>query len=154
LHEEAKTTLKGLQYIINEQIKDTSRGSLVSLIIIVFTIGELGAHSREQRRLSSFVGDLVGSGADRKPFTRVVSLLSRHYSSKDSIYALLGAAVDIAIPFSKVIAEVVDFYLDSVRDAQRTEIIDLANRPSEDEEAQKLLLGYMLESQSKHFTGN
>ena len=91
----------------------------------------------------------MGSEADKKPFNRVVSSLSRHYSSKESIFALLRTAIDIALPFSKVIAQVVDFYLDSARDAQRAEIISLASRPSKDEEAQKLLLGYVLEAQSK-----
>ena len=60
--------------------------------------------------------------------------------------------MDVALPFAKVIAQVIDFYLDDARAAERAEIVKLANRPSNDAEAKKLLLGYVLEAQ-REFLG-
>ncbi|KAI0683948.1 heme peroxidase [Cytidiella melzeri] len=139
-HQTAKVVVQDLQHVIDEKVKDIPRfGSLVSSHFPSYL-----------RRVSTLVSDLWSDANHNAPASnKVFSALSRDRSSsmKEVSSTLLRMAIDIAMPFSKVVAQVVDFYLADARKAERAEIIELASRPSNEEEAKKVLLGYVLEAQ-------
>ena len=78
---------------------------------------------------------MVWNDGHKTHYTKVLSALNRNVSPKEVSSTLLRIAVDVALPFAKVIAQVIDFYLDDARAAERAEIVKLANRPSNDAEA-------------------
>ncbi|KAI0094227.1 heme peroxidase [Irpex rosettiformis] len=144
-HQKAESCLQELKVLIDEKAKDTPR--FASLVSDIPARQNTKLTSTLQRRMSTIVSDLVWNDGYKTHYTKVLSALNRAVSPKDIAPALLRIAIDVALPFAKVVSQVVDFYLDDARKAERAEIVKLANKPSNDPEAKKLLLGYVLEAQ-------
>ncbi|KAI0347729.1 heme peroxidase [Trametopsis cervina] len=125
--QEAKEIVQIWQYIIEQNVKELPRfGSM--------------------KRFSRMMSDTIWP-AGKKRFTQVLHALSRSGSTKDTVPTLLRLAIDVAMPLTKVLSQIVDFYLDDARAKERAEIVKLANSTEKPEEAKKLLLGYALEAQ-------
>lgn len=66
---------------------------------------------------------------------------------RDIIAEIIGLAVGGGMIYAQAVAQIVDFYMDDERAAERAEIVGLANADSQDPEQKKLLLGYVREAQ-------
>ncbi|KAI0079537.1 heme peroxidase [Panus rudis PR-1116 ss-1] len=91
--------------------------------------------------VSSFVRPAEGKLC--YPFLRRLSDLG--LDRKDMVAQVIGLAVGSSVNYAQSIAQVVDFYLDDARAAERAEISKLVHR--NDAEATELLHGYIREGQ-------
>ena len=102
--------------------------------------------------LKGIVANFVYPAETRKPYHSVLSALSkRGLSSKEIAQRVLALAVSGAVPYAQSVAQIVDFYMDDARQAERAEIVRLANRSVNSEEDRKRLVGYVKEAQRGFF---
>jgi len=66
---------------------------------------------------------------------------------KDLTATVLGLAVGSSVNYAQQCAQIVDFYLDDTRAAERADIVRLVQTPEHDERANRRLIGYIKEAQ-------
>ena len=96
--------------------------------------------------LTSFISNLLWPTERKEPYHTTLAALSSSSSPSDVVSSLVHLAISVAMPFAKVVAQVVDFYLNDARAAERADIVQLAARPAGDAQAEELLLGYIREA--------
>ena len=100
----------------------------------------------------NYVSSYVWPTEAKKPYHEFLGRLKASGRDTRAIVAqVIGLAVGSSMTYAQAVAQIVDFYMDDARAAERAEIIKLAEADSADPEQKKLLLGYVREAQSELF---
>ena len=96
-----------------------------------------------------FFSSLIWPAEDKKPYHEFLGRLKEGgRPTRDIVAEVIGLAIGGGMIYAQAVAQIVDFYMDDERAAERAEIVKLANADSQDPEQKKLLLGYVREGQS------
>lgn len=129
LEHAALQVVEVLQKVIAQNVKDVSPGHPVS-------------------QLLGFISSFVWPTETRKPYHEFLARLQESERPiRELVAQVLGLALGGSMTFAQSVAQIVDFYMDDARAAERAEIIRLAEADSKDPEQQALLLGYIREGQ-------
>ena len=94
------------------------------------------------------MSNLVWPQEAKKPFHDFLARLkAAGRPNRDIIAEVVGLAVGGAMIYAQAVSQIVDFYMDDERSAERAEIIKLARADSQDPAQKALMLGYVREAQ-------
>lgn len=97
-----------------------------------------------------YVSSFVWPRETKKPYHEFLSRLKASGRDTKAIVAeVIGLAIGSSMIYAQGVVQIVDFYMDDERAAERAEIVKLAQADGQTQEEKNLLLGYVREAQSK-----